>query len=127
MKRAILVLIALLASGGCSVRLGSFTLASTKNLGTTYQPIRTNVTGEDCENTILFIPLGTLNPNLQDAVDRAVEQVPEGDMMTNVTAYNDVLFTLLYNRSCIRVVGDVVDTKAPQAATRHSSAGKGIP
>ena len=77
MKRLALVLISLLIAG-CSIRLGSFTVASTKNLGYTYPLLQRDVTGEDCVQTILFIPLGTLNPNLQDAVDRAVAQVPMG-------------------------------------------------
>jgi hypothetical protein len=117
MKRLFLVLMGVLVGSGCSMRIGTFTMASTKNLGTTYTPIQTGVTGEDCSQQILFVPLGTLNPNLQDAVDKAVEQVPEGDMMTNVTAYNDILFTHLYDRNCIRVVGDVVNTKSVAVRT----------
>jgi hypothetical protein len=42
-----------------------------------------------------------------------VSQVPNGDMMVNVTAYADFVITLIYNRQCVRVVGDVVNTKAP--------------
>ncbi len=112
MKRAVLLL-AIAMLSGCTTRIGAFTFASTKNLGVTYPPVQTGVEGEDCVNMILFIPMGTLNPNVQDAVDRAVEKVPNGDMMTNVTVNEDMLITLLYNRNCVRVTGDVVNTRAP--------------
>jgi hypothetical protein len=112
-KKLLFLAFALLS--GCTTRIGAFTFASTKNLGVAYPPLQTNVEGEDCTTLILFIPLGTLNPNIQDAVDRAVEKVPNGDMMTNVTLNEDLLFTLFYNRVCVRVTGDVVDTKASRA------------
>src|SRR6266851_6780081 len=84
----------------CSQRIGSFTLASTKNLGTSYAPLGT-ATGEDCAQVFFIVPIGSLNPNLQEAVDKAVAQVPNGDMMINVAVHEDVLFTLLYDRICI--------------------------
>jgi hypothetical protein len=40
--------------------------------------------------------------------------VAGGDMLINAAMYNDVLVTLIYNRNCIRVDGDVVNTAAPQ-------------
>ena len=111
MKRVFLFL-AIAMISGCTTRVGAFTFASTKNLGVAYTPLQTGVEGEDCVNIILFIPIGTLNPNIQDAVDRAVEKVPNGDMMINVTLDEDFLFTLIYNRECVRVTGDVVNTRA---------------
>ncbi len=111
MKKAVLFL-AIAMLSGCTTRIGAFTFASTKNLGVAYAPLQTRVEGEDCIDMILFIPIGTLNPNIQDAVDHAVEKVPNGDMMTNVTLTEDMLFTLIYNRVCVRVTGDVVNTRA---------------
>jgi hypothetical protein len=115
-KAALFLAIAMLS--GCTTRIGAFTFASTKNLGVAYAPLQTAVEGEDCVNLILFIPIGTLNPNIQDAVDRAVEKVPNGDMMTNVTLREDFLLTLLYNRACVRVTGDVVNTRAYRTIER---------
>lgn len=111
MKRAFLFLTIIMLSG-CTTRIGAFTFASTKNLGVAYPPLQTRVEGEDCVTQILLIPMGTLNPNIQDAVDRAVEKVPNGDMMTNVTLNEDLVFTLVYNRDCVRVTGDVVNSRA---------------
>jgi hypothetical protein len=115
-----------LSMAACTTRLGAFTLASTKNLGAQYQPLQTHVVGEDCARLLLFIPLGSLNPNVQEAVDRAVEQVPGGDMMTNVTVHEDFLITVLYNSRCVKVVGDVVSTRNP-ATGISQSVSKGAP
>lgn len=120
MKGAILFCAAVWLSG-CTTRVGAFTFASTKNLGIAYSPLQTRVEGEDCVQSILFIPMGTLNPNIQDAVDRAVETVPNGDMMTNVTVNEDLLFTLIYNRRCVRVTGDVVSTLASASSQREAT------
>jgi hypothetical protein len=120
-KKAVLFL-AIAMLSGCTTRIGAFTFASTKNLGVAYAPLQTSVEGDDCVNMILFIPIGTLNPNIQDAVDRAVEKVPNGDMMTNVTLNEDMLFTLVYNRVCVRVTGDVVNTRASGTIQRAPAA-----
>jgi hypothetical protein len=122
MKNGLLLFLAIATLSGCTTRIGAFTFASTKNLGVAYAPLQTRVEGEDCVTIILFIPLGTLNPNIQDAVDRAVEKVPNGDMMTNVTLNEDLLFTLIYNRVCVRVTGDVVNTLASGTIQRAPAA-----
>lgn len=99
-----------------STRLGSATMASTKNLGCTFTPIQQHVRGEDCAYNVLGIPLGSVNPNLQEAVDNAVSPIPGGDMMTNVTVHRDLLITLLYNQACVRVEGDVVNSSSVASA-----------
>lgn len=123
MRKAVLLLAVVLLSG-CTTRIGAFTFASTKNLGVAYAPLQTRVEGENCVSIILLIPLGTLNPNIQDAVDDAVQKVPNGDMMTNVTLSEDLLFTLIYNRRCVRVTGDVVNTRA-SGTIPNAPAGQG--
>ncbi|MGO9268319.1 MAG: hypothetical protein ACLQBA_26105 [Candidatus Binataceae bacterium] len=105
---AILVAFAFGMSACTSTRVGSLTLASTKNLGYTYAPVEERVSGEDCATNILGIPLGSINPNVQEAVDHAVSQTPNGDMMTNVSIHDDLIFTLLFNQACVKVQGDVV-------------------
>ncbi|MBI3767763.1 MAG: hypothetical protein HY271_04610 [Deltaproteobacteria bacterium] len=108
MRTLLLLLGGLLA--GCTVRLGDLTFASTKNLGYTYPPLARSVRGENCAYNILGIPLGTLNPNIQDAVDEAVRKTPNGDMLINASFHNDILIAILYGYNCIRVDGDVVNT-----------------
>jgi hypothetical protein len=40
-------------------------------------------------------------------MDRAMEQVPEGNVMMNVAVYSDLIFTYVFNRQCTRVRGEV--------------------
>ncbi len=102
--------LALGLSACTSTRVGSLTLASTKNLGYTYTTLREHVAGQDCAYNVLGIPLGSVNPNLQEAVDNAASQVPGADMMTDVTVHHDVLITLLYNQACVRVDGNAINS-----------------
>lgn len=105
-----------LAGLGCAQRLGSLTLMSTKNLPLTPKPLAQKVQGEDCVHQVLFIPIGSLNPNLQDAIDKAIAQVPGGNAMTDLSIHEDILFLEIYNRICLRVDGNVVAFEAPGGA-----------
>jgi len=99
-----------LALAGCSARLGNLTLLTTKNMGVTPKPVLQHVRGEDCVHQILGIPIGSLNPSIQEAMDRAIAQAPGGNAnaMTDVSIHQDILFLLLYSRICMRVDGSVV-------------------
>lgn len=113
MVRRVLFLLFVSVTGlsACTTtRVGDLTMASTKNLGYAYRPVRANVSGQDCAQNILGIPWGSLYPSLEEALDRAVGQVAGGDMMVNAVAHRELLITLLYNRDCISVDGDVVRT-----------------
>ena len=93
---------------GCTQRIGQMTLLSTKNIPNTPKPIQQHVRGEDCIHQILFIPIGSLNPTLDQAIDNALEKVPGGDAMTDLQIHQDNLFLYFYNRICMRVDGTVV-------------------
>ena len=93
---------------GCRTRLGDLTLLSTKNVTLTSSVVERSVEGKDCVQMLLFIPIsGRLNPTLDEAMADAMSNVPDGNIMTDVALYNDVIFTLLYNQLCYRVKGDV--------------------
>ena len=66
----------------------------------------------------LFIPLGSLTPNIQEATDRALEQVPEANALTNVAMYVDPFTVILYTRSCIRVKGDAMKIEQTAEGSR---------
>lgn len=72
-----LVLIGFVATG-CATRLADFTLISTKNVdltrGADFRRGQSRVTGEDKVSIIIFIPTG--NPNIKQAVDKAIQSVP---------------------------------------------------
>jgi hypothetical protein len=113
MATRFLLALCMIGISACSLRTGDFTLASSRNTGLAYTPLRKNVRGSDCSQSVLFIPWGSMNPNIQDALDDAVRQVPNGDMMINATVHYDILVTLLYNRTCMRIDGDVANSEQP--------------
>jgi len=114
MFRRLLLVLCVTTLCACTQRMGDLTFVSSKNIGYRYPALRRSVRGQDCAQSILFVPWGSLRPDVEEAVDRAVDQVAGGDMLINAAMYNDVLVTLIYNRNCIRVDGDVVNTAAPQ-------------
>jgi len=102
-----LIALALLASG-CTTRIGDFTIASTKNVAFNPSPDRRSVEGEHCATRLLgLIPLGSFFPNLEEAVDDAMAQVPNGNVMTNAVTYMNVWTAIIVNQQCYRVKGDV--------------------
>lgn len=101
------VSLALLA-GGCTTRIGDFTIASTKNVAYNPSPDRRGVEGEHCATRLLgLIPLGSFMPNLEEAVDDAMVKVPNGNVMTNAVTYMTVWTAIIVNQQCYRVRGDV--------------------
>ena len=102
-----LSLVAMLALG-CVTRVGDFTIASTKNVAFNPTPDRRGVEGKDCVTYLLgLIPLGSFNPNLEEAVDDAMAKVPDGNVMTNAVTYVDSWTAILVAQNCYRVKGDV--------------------
>jgi hypothetical protein len=108
--RWITALVVVVSLSGCTTRIGDLTVGSTKNLPHDFNVIKKDVEGKDCFQMILFIPLGTLNPTYDGAIDAALDSIPEADSLVDATFHQDTLFTLLYNRGCIRVTGDAVRT-----------------
>ena len=108
LRRGLSLLACPLVLSACTTRLGDLTILSTKNVSTMPKVVQRTVEGEDCIHLALFIPVsGRLNPTIDEALDNAMSNVPEGNVMTDVAQYNDLLFTFLYNRTCYRVKGDV--------------------
>ena len=97
---------------GCSVRLGDFTVGSPKNIPTQLTVKRARVTGKDCVMQVLGIPIGTLNPTIDGAVDNALEQVPGADALTDVAIYRDFFTLVLFQQICVRVEGKAVSTRS---------------
>jgi hypothetical protein len=110
-KPIVLALAAALLLSGCTTRIGDLTVGSTKNLASDFDERKKNVEGDDCMHMVLFIPLGTLNPTYDAAIDKALEPVPDADALADAVFHQDTIFTLLYNRSCIRVKGTAIKTK----------------
>lgn len=100
----------LLTLVGCSHRVADLTLVSTKNvdLNATQLDARngTRITGEDCAIALLgLLPLGV--PNLQGAVDDALEK-GGGNIMVDEVTYAKGYYFILFSQSCIEVEGTVL-------------------
>jgi hypothetical protein len=103
----------------CTFNIGTMTALATHNVNAPSSAVGRQVEGRDCVYWVLGIPVsGSLVPNLQEAIDRAMAQVPEGDAMTNVALYDDPTFYLVGGSNCLRVKGEVV-----KLAQNESSAG----
>ena len=77
-----------LAVAGCTARLGSFTLLSTKNIDFSrmaeYTRYNERVTGKDSRTVILLIIPTKFEITIQEAVDRAIEKIPGGVALADV-------------------------------------------
>ncbi len=83
---ALLTLSLSFALTGCTIRLGDFTMMSTKNVdlsrGANFERGPNRIEGRDTIHIILFIPCG--RPNIKDAVDRAIQSTPGGVALMDV-------------------------------------------
>lgn len=105
--RTVIILVTTALLGACSMRVGDFTVASSKNIGLLSQKGDT-VEGEDCSTNILgMIPVaGPTVPNFKTAVDRALERA-KGDVVADAVMWETSVVTLLVNQHCYKVEGKV--------------------
>lgn len=78
MKRVLFIPALLLILSACTTRVTDFTIISTKNhqINVSQEARGPRVEGEDMAAMILFIPTG--QPNVKNAVDRAIESAGPG-------------------------------------------------
>jgi hypothetical protein len=106
----LIAVLALLMLSSCSVRVADLTMVSTKNidLSDTQLDARKGQrqTGEDCRFNLLgLIPFGL--PNMEEAVDKALEKGKGNVMIDEVTEYENI-WVILGFISCINVEGTVL-------------------
>ena len=84
MKKIMLFAMTIVLSG-CSIRLGDFTMISSKNVdishGADFKRSANRVKGEDIVPIILGIPAGL--PNMKTALDHAIEKTPGAVALTD--------------------------------------------
>ncbi|MGH8475180.1 MAG: hypothetical protein ACRER2_05320 [Methylococcales bacterium] len=112
----VLLSVAAFFFSGCSVRVADLTLVSTKNidLSDTQLDARKGQRqkAEDCSFVLLgLIPFGL--PNMEEAVDKALEAGKGNVMVDEVTEYKNIYF-IIGGLSCIVVEGTVLN--APETA-----------
>ncbi len=109
MKALVLLLLIAVVSGslsGCAGRLGDFTLLSSKqfNLPINTMQKGSRVTGEDCSNRFLFIPVGHVHPNVKTAIDRAIEKEGANALVDAVVEWS-YLDLILFSSVCFTMTG----------------------
>jgi len=88
--------------------MGDLQIVSTKNVHLNPEPIERSVEGKNCIYFLLgLIPINGFIPNVEEAMDRAMEKTPEGNILTDVAVYSDTLYAVLFSSNCLRVEGDV--------------------
>jgi hypothetical protein len=100
-----------LCASACTTPLGNLTVLSAQPLSAAPRALGP-VEAVDCAHFLLFFPVvGRISSSFERAMRKALDQVPEGNALIDVTFYNDVLFGYLYNRTCTRVRGTVAVVK----------------
>jgi hypothetical protein len=110
-RRPLVAMIACLACAGCTTRIGDLTIVTPKNLPQQFDVVQKDVEGKECLSQILIIPLGTTNPTIDGAIDAALEKAPGADALVDASVYADMIFTLFFNQSCVRIKGDAIRTR----------------
>ena len=108
MKNFLQVILMVFFFVGCTQRIGDFTAISTKNidLDANYVMVERSVKGKDMKPIIIVINLGY--PNLEEAIDDALNKVEGGVMMTDATLkYRWFYIPYIYGEFAYEVQGDV--------------------
>jgi hypothetical protein len=99
---------ALALLSGCTTRITDFTVISTKNVDIStigHSKRGTNrIEGRDTAHTIIFVPTGI--PNLKEAIDRAIENVPGAVALVDGVVYHEYFYIpCIYGRASYVVEG----------------------
>ena len=113
MRNILAGLVAGLLLTGCSTRIADLTVISPHNVSMKHvdidkMPQTKNVEGVDKVPIVLFFPLG--QPNLEEAIADALHKAG-GDLMTDVTVYQEAWWAVLFGQQALRVKGTVVKTR----------------
>jgi hypothetical protein len=98
---------AAIALSGCAFRMGDLSIVSSKNVALNPEPIKRSVEGKNCLYFLLgFIPIMGFVPNIEEAMDQALAQVPDGNLLTDIAVYSEMTYFVVASEQCIRVKGD---------------------
>ena len=108
----LLLLAVSLCLSACTTRIGDLTILSTKNIPAEMTVIREGVEGKDCSNIILLlIPIGTMNPTIDGAIDDALDKVPGADALIDVTIKQYAWTAILFTQACVTVEGTAISSR----------------
>ena len=109
-----LLVIVVVMSGlaGCGGRLGDFTFLTSKQFNVPVNSMQkgARVTGEDCANVILFIPIGHIHPSVKTAIDQAIEK--EGaNALVDAVVEESFIWAVIFSSHCFTVTGTAATIK----------------
>lgn len=113
MKPILTFILAGVLLAGCSTRIADLTVISPHNVSLKHTDIDNlpqvkQVEGVDKVPIVLFFPIG--QPNLEEAIADALQK-GGGDLMTDVTVYQEAWWAVLFGQQGLRVKGTVVKTR----------------
>ncbi len=103
MRLALMFSLGLALVSGCATRVETLPAVLGPEAYPPAMVLATGAQGEDCGRSILFVPLR--QPQLAEAVARALAKVPEATLLTNAEVVTSTFTTGVYNRTCLRVTG----------------------
>ncbi|GMO67586.1 MAG: hypothetical protein Ta2A_15730 [Treponemataceae bacterium] len=115
-----------LVLSGCVSRLGAFTVISTKNIdwsrASEFKRYNKKVTGKDIYHIIILIPT-KMTVSIEDAVDKAIEQVPGGVALIDAVVRSKYFyFPYIYGNGGYIVEGSVlIDPRLASADTESET------
>jgi hypothetical protein len=110
-------LVALSSSVGCTNRVAILSLAAADSSEDwPLLVLQPKAEGRACSSKLLrFIPIGNAQPPLEAAIQEAVGQVADAQLLTNVMVDLETIDVIIFSRSCMRVHG----TAARRARVIH--------
>lgn len=104
--RGLILLLLSIAIVGCTMRIGDFTVGSSRNIGQLSHK-GDSVEGEDCSTKFIGIPIaGPMIPNMKTAVDKALEKA-KGDVVADAVLWHSQISALIIDQQCFKVEGKV--------------------
>jgi len=100
---------AIVLATGCTTRLGDFSVMTNRNMPA--QLVKTKIVrGSDCAPIFLWWTIG--EPNLEAAVDDAMEVDPSAEMLVDVTVETSRWSLILFGSQCFKVKGTLARVKS---------------
>jgi hypothetical protein len=109
MKR--LAALLMLTTLGCTTRVADLTIITPHQAPKSFEVVNEHVEGKDCTVSVLLVPVGNTTPSADATIDDALAQAEGADALVDASFTFDQIFTLFYNRGCMRVEGKAVRTR----------------
>jgi hypothetical protein len=92
---------------GCSASLGPVGVLAVDPNAIGSKLLRPGLEGRSCRSNVLGVPLRAGLPEVGEALAQILAQDPDGNVVTHAEIRARTLVTVVYNRSCIEVRGDL--------------------